>query len=200
MRTLAMCVLVAMLAGAALAAPVAKIDYEDTGKLKSWRHKSNTAIEAVDEGTKDGGTAVRLTIEPQEFGFGWIQCTLPKGDYANAAGVHGYYRPAQGAYGKLNLYILLRKANEHPSYFASAVGPLSESQGEWVEFLLPIENFKYTRGDVKTLELGMLGDGRSMVEFHVSNLQKNGKNATVDVDGLEFVNGQDAAEIQKRLK
>ena len=76
---------------------------------------------------------------------------------------------------------------------------LDKKQGEWQEFYIPMSAFKYSRGDIKTLDLPEM-QKRTMMEFHLTGLKKDGPVSTVDIDGIEFVDAAGAAEIQKRLK
>ena len=184
------CVLLAALS--VLAEPILRfaLDEED---VTVWSHKDNTTVVAVPAADSRPGGAVKLTIDPVEFGYGWINRAFPEADYAKAAGVHGFYRAKTGA--RLMTHVVFFQP-EGPSYFRADLGQLRDSQGEWVEFFADFGTMNHDRGPRNAFTSGQLtGDVR--LQF----LAETGDRTTMsfEIGGLQILDTETAKPLAKRL-
>jgi len=184
-------------AAAALAEPIHVYTFDDEGAAEGWNHKSNTVIDVRPPGPHDGAGAMRFTIDPAEFAFGWIHRALPEVELSATEGIHGFYRANAGAQGKLRLYLCLSTPNEDLSYFGGDVGELADSGGEWLEFYVPLAGLSWERGPIRSLRARPLVP-TDLLQF-LSGVE--GKQpVSIDLDTVAFLPAEDAAGIAKRVR
>jgi hypothetical protein len=184
-------------AAVALAEPIHVYTFDDEGAAEGWNRKSNTTIDVRAPEPHDGAGAMRFTIDPTEFAYGWIHRALPDVDLSAAEGIHGFYRANAGAQGKLRLYLCLSTPNEDLSYLGGDVGELGDSGGEWLEFYVPLSGLAWERGPVTSLRERPLGP-TDLLQF-LSSVE--GKQpVSIDLDTVAFLPAEDAAPIAKRVK
>ena len=182
-----------LLAAAAGAEPVLRFALGEEDPAV-WSRKSNTEVTAVTAPESRPGGALRATIDPAEFGFGWINRSFPEADYATAAGLHGYYRARAG--GGLTVHVMLMQTDGQPSYFRADLGDLALSGGEWTEFYVDFAHMRHERGPRKSFSAAQLttadrlqflasAGGRQPVAFEIAE--------------LAVVAAEDAAPLAKRM-
>jgi hypothetical protein len=177
----------------ALAQPIVQFDLAKEDPAV-WDHKVNTTVEAVSVQDSRPGGAVRVTIDPTEYSYGWLNRAFPEADYATAAGIHGYYR-SQGS-GSLLAHVMLLEEQREPSYFRVDVGQLADSHGEWVEFFVDFGAMRYERGPRKSFSPTQLG---ANAKFQFLSSVGSRKTTSFEIGGLEILSVKDAAPLAKRM-
>jgi len=185
------------MAAAVGAEPIHTYAFDETDAAEGWNHKSNTAIEARPPGPHDGVGALRFTIDPAEFAYGWVHRALPEVDLSAADGVHGFYRAEAGAQGKLRLYLCLATPGDELSYFGGDIGELGGSGGEWLEFYVPLVGLAWERGPIRSLRERPLGP-TDLLQF-LSSVEGR-RPVSIDLDTVSFLPAEDAAAVAKRVR
>ena len=152
---------------AVAAEPLYNHDFEAEDAADGWRHKSNTTVDVRPPEPLRGQGAMRFVIDPTEFSYGWIHHTLPDVDFGSVAGVHGFYRAAQGARGQLTMHFCLQTEGAELSYFRGDLGKLGESDGQWIEFHAALRELRYERGPIRTLRPAALNP-EDLIQFIAS--------------------------------
>lgn len=160
----------------------------------AWDRKENTAVERLAEEDSMPGGAVRVTIGTDEFSFGWINRLFPDSDYADAVGLHGFFRSSGG--GMLLGHILLLEPQGPPSYFRADLGQLQDSQGEWVEFFIDFRAMRYERGSQQSFQPAQLGP-RAKIQFLAQASRR--QPFSFDIGGLAMLDAAQAAPLARRL-
>ena len=182
-------------AASAFAAPIHKFDFEADNAAEGWRHKVNTSVDVRPASPFEGRGAMRFTIDPAKFSYGWVHRALPDTDMANMAGVYGVYRAPRGAQGQLLLHFCLRVQTPGLSYFRADLGRLADSRGEWIEFYAALADLWYERGPVRRLVPAALSP-RDLIQFLAS--VEGREPVPVDIDNVHFLNAADAKEVSRR--
>lgn len=195
MRRFIPALFVVLLCGRALAAPLHTYDFDDAKSAEGWNRKSNTVISVRPPSPFKGDGAMRFTIDPAEFSFGWIHRPLPAMDFGQLVGVGGVFRAVPGAVGHLRMYFCLHSEGRELSYFAADLGKLSDSNGQWVEFYAALRDLRYERGPLRSLRPGALGTN-DLIQFMAG--VEGRRPVAVDVDQVEFLNAADAAAVAVR--
>lgn len=184
--------LAAALAVSAGAAPLYQFALADEDPA-IWDRKSNTTVArlAAEESRPGGG--IRVTIDPAQFSYGWVNRTFPEADYSEAAGLHGFYRATAGA-GLLGHVMLL--GEQEASYFRSELGQLRDSHGEWVEFYLDFWAMRYERGPHKSFQPAQLGPNAKLQFLASVDGQQP---VPFDLAGLDVLTAAEAAPLARRL-
>ncbi|NUP99224.1 MAG: heparinase II/III family protein, partial [Armatimonadetes bacterium] len=175
------------------AAPVARFDF-DTAPADGWKHKDNTALSSAEP--QAGAAALRVSIDPTNFSYGWIHRELPEADYGNLRGIHGFYRAAKGVSGQLGLHLCLASPGADLSYFRGEVGALAHSQGEWVEFYLPLGVLRWERGPIRQLRPEALGTD-DLLQF-IAGVEAR-QPVSFDLDTVSLVGPDEAPALARRL-
>jgi hypothetical protein len=181
--------------GLAAAEPIHVFDFDEPDAMRGWEHKVNTTVSACTEDPFKGKAALRFTIDPAEFGFGWVNHALPDKDHSKLAGIHGAYRAPSGATGQLRMNIFIPSVGGEPSYFGADAGPLNESDGRWIEFFASLRDLRHERGPVRSLRPSELKPV-DRIQFIASVGTQSP--VSIDVDQIEFLNADDAAPIAAR--
>ena len=182
-----------LLSSLVLAEPVLRFAL-DTEDISVWGHKTNTVVVPVPAADSLPGGALKLTIDPVEFGYGWINRAFPEADYAKAAGVHGFYRAKEGA--GLMSHVVFFDADGEPSYFRADLGQLRDSQGEWVEFFVDFATMNQERGPRKAFTPAQL-TGNVRLQFLAETGDR--KITSFEIGGLTILDAETAAPMGKRL-
>ncbi|MDX9980847.1 MAG: heparinase II/III family protein [Lentisphaeria bacterium] len=174
------------------AAPVHQFQLADEDAAV-WDRKANTTTASLAAADSQPSGGIRVTIDPAEFTYGWVNRAFPDADYSGAGGLHGFYR-SQGSGTVVGHVMLL--GDQEASYFRSDLGQLADSRGEWVEFYLAFRNMRYERGPQKSFLPAQLGP-RAKLQFlaTVAGTQP----VAFDVAGLEVLSTADAAPLARRL-
>jgi len=183
---------------AAAAAPLVSFDFDTGDAAQVWNHKSNTTTAVVADRPQSGGGALRFTIDPAEFAYGWVHTGLPEADYTGLHGIHGYFRAPVGTLGTLLFHVCLQgAAGQEMSYFRSDLGSLADSQGEWVPFYVAVGDLRYERGPVRTIEAAALKPGE-LIQFLAS---VDGRApVSIDIDSVALLNAADGAALAREVK
>lgn len=186
------------LAAPLVAAPLLSFDFDAPGAATIWRHKANTTVTITEETPQAGRGALRWTVAPTEFSYGWVHAELPEADYGALHGILGYYRASPGATGRLLLHLCLRgDTPAEMSYFRADVGALGDSQGTWIPFYVRIRDLRHEKGPVETLRPSAIRPG-DLVQFLASVEDK--KTVVLDVDSVAFLPAADGVEVARRVK
>jgi hypothetical protein len=165
----------------------------DTEDVAVWGHKTNTVVVPVPAADSRPGGAVKLTVDPVEFGYGWINRAFPEADFTKAAGVHGFFRAKEGA--GLMCHLVFFQP-EGPSYFRADLGQLRDSQGEWVEFFVDFATMNHERGPRNAFTSGQL-----TTDVRLQFLAQTGDRKTIslEIGGLTILDAEEAAPLAKRM-
>jgi len=188
-------VMMLVCSAAVAAEPLYTYDFEAEDAAEGWRHKTNTTVDVRPPDPLAGQGAMRFVIDPTDFSYGWINRTLPEIDFASLAGVHGFYRAAQGVRGQLTMHICLQTEGAELSYFRGDLGKLSDSDSQWIEFYAALRDLRYERGPIRTLRPEAL-KREDLIQFIAS--VEGGKPVAIDLDEVQFLSAEDTAEVARR--
>lgn len=175
-----------------------QLDFHERGETKTWNRKENTQVSVTTDSPKEGRAALRFEVETSQWTYGWINCRLADVDYAQAAGVHGWYRTSPSeATGKVTCTIVVNRENKQPSYFIADLGTISGETTQWTEFYVPYSAFKHHRGDIKVLAPSTFTTS-DRLQF-MTHTQSN-KRVIVDLDGVAFIGAKEAKAIGERFE
>lgn len=176
--------------------PLAASDFDRAEDAQAWNHKSNTTITASPADPFEGAGAMRFTIDPTEFSYGWVHSGLPDADFTKLEGIAGVFRASRGAHGQIVSHICLRGQGDELSYFKADLGFLRDSNGEWVEFCVPLSGFRYELGPIRAIKPTSLNPA-DLIQFLV---QLEGREpVSIDIDSVRFLNAEDAAPVAERV-
>ena len=188
-------VLIFTLCAAAAAEPLYTFDFEADDAADGWRHKSNTAVGIRPPQPFHGRGAMRFTIDPTEFSYGWIHRGLPEVDLSDAAGIYGVYRAPRGVSGTLLLHLCLPSEGQEMSYFRADLGRLQDSDGRWIEFYAMLRGLRWDRGPIRQLRPEALAP-QDLIQF-LAGVESR-EPVPIDVDEVRFLTAEDAADVARR--
>lgn len=180
-----LCALAALLS-AALSLEAALFFGAADPQTRQWSRKDNTALSIAPE------SRAAITVATAEFNYGWIHRTLgadllPPPD---TAGLYGHFRADGADAGLLAVYLIL--ARQSSVYFRRAVGALAESEGRWIEFYLPLSQFRS-----ESMPLTLAGiDAKTKLQFSVEGIRA--PTVTVEIEGLRWIPRHEADAIERR--
>ncbi len=190
-------ILLLLAASSAHAQPLHLFDFEADDASLGWSYKSNTTIEPAIPQPHDGRRALRFSIDPVEFSYGWIHRDLPDVDLSELAGIHGFFRGPAGVQGTLLFHLCLPTPGEDMSYFQGDLGDLADSRGEWVEFYVGLGDLRHERGPLRSVRERPLGPP-DLMQFMASLGTRDV--TAVDIDTIRFVRADEAEPIAKRAR
>jgi len=184
--------LLALTLAACWSSAVDLVPLADDAALKPWLKKVNTVLSRRAEGS------LTMEVRPGTFNFGWAQCPLPAGAVTpQTAGVYGRFRAAPGTQGQLSLMVLCLNGKTSANYVCPAQALLAESRGEWLEFYVPLSDFRPEREGKAPLNGGALRAG-DRLQINLNGVA--GARAVAEFDRLRFLEPSEAETVGRAVR
>ena len=165
----------------------------DVKPIEKWSVKQNVRLTWNAE-----AKTLSVSVEPQEFRFGWLQIPLPAVDYAPIAGIYGQFCAPKEDRTRHALVadLLFPVSGGKTAYYAQDLGQSTDSRGEWIEFYLPIDGFLPLRDTTQPRVTASLLKQTALLELQIGHVEEP---TTVEYRALRLVTKEEAQTLVRRV-
>lgn len=165
-----------------------------TGELGTgWSQKKNVHLNW--NGAKK---SLEMEIGGSEFAFGWFQRILAAADYGQVVGIYGRFLTPKISKSRnaISALLVIPNPGQASEYYSADIGSGNDSQGEWVEFYLPLKKFKPSRDALRnSVTTKMLRSGFSL-EISVGGIIEKSQ---VEFDQFRLLGAEEEKKVKRRI-